>query len=135
MSKTRVEKIDSILLEIQQLENKRKKLLAEQKEQDRRDRTKRLCKRMGLFESMLPDTIPLTDEQFKTFLEKTVTTDHSRRVLSGLAAQNAANPAAEIPAEGKAQAHAPTNPKPPRAAQGSRTDEGGSNGDDTKATD
>lgn len=42
---------------------------------------------MGLFESMLPDTIPLTEEQFKTFLEKTVATDQSRRLLAELTAQ------------------------------------------------
>ena len=45
---------------------------------------------MGLFEKLLPDTIPLTEEQFKTFLEQTVLTEHSRRILDGLTAQNAA---------------------------------------------
>lgn len=37
---------------------------------------------------MLPDTIPLTDEQFKAFLEKTVLTDMSSKIL----AQIASNP-------------------------------------------
>lgn len=36
---------------------------------------------MGLFESLLPDTIPLTDEQFETFLKKTILTETSRRIL------------------------------------------------------
>lgn len=45
---------------------------------------------MGLFEKLLPDTIPLTEEQFKTFVEQTIATEHSRRVLDGLTAQNAA---------------------------------------------
>ena len=44
---------------------------------------------MGLFESLVPDTIPLTEEQFKTFLEKTVMTDHARRILDELTAQTA----------------------------------------------
>ena len=44
---------------------------------------------MGLFESLVPDSIPLTEEQFKTFLEKTVMTDHARRILDELTAQNA----------------------------------------------
>lgn len=36
----------------------------------RRARTgQNACKRMGLFESLIPDTISLTDEQFKIFLE------------------------------------------------------------------
>ena len=80
----------SIKEEIRQLENKKKRLIQEQKEQERKDRTNRLCKRMGLFEKLLPDTIPLTEEQFKTFLEQTVLTEHSRRILDGLTAQNAA---------------------------------------------
>lgn len=40
------------------------------------------------------DTIPLTEalteEQFKTFVEQTIATEHSRRILDGLTAQNAA---------------------------------------------
>ncbi|MBE6081405.1 MAG: DUF3847 domain-containing protein [Tissierellaceae bacterium] len=87
MAKTRTEKIESIQDQIAQLENQRKRLVQQQKEQERKDRTKRLCKRMGLFESMLPNTIPLTDEQFKTFLEKTVATDQCRRLLAELTVQ------------------------------------------------
>ena len=86
MAKTTAEKIKSIETEMQQLDNQRKQLIQKQKEQERKDGTRRLCKRMGLFESMLPDTIPLTDEQFKLFLEKTITTEHSRRILDGLRA-------------------------------------------------
>lgn len=93
MAKTKSEKIADIEMQIAQLENRQKKLIQEQKLQERKDRTKRLCKRMGLFESLLPDTIPLSEEQFKTFLEKTVTTEHSRRILDGLTAQNAATAA------------------------------------------
>ena len=93
MAKSRLEKIESIQTEIQQLENQRKRLLQAEKEQERKDRTKRLCKRAGLLESLLPDTIILTDEQFKIFLEKTIITEHSRRILDGLTAQNAATPA------------------------------------------
>ena len=85
----------SIGEEIRQLENKKKRLIQEQKEQERKDRTNRLCKRMGLFEKLLPDTIPLTEEQFKTFLEQTVLIEHSRRILDGLTAQNAATAPAQ----------------------------------------
>ena len=90
MAKTKIEKIASIEEEIRQLENKKKRLIQEQKEQERKDRTNRLCKRMGLIEKLLPDTIPLTEEQFKTFVEQTIATDHSCRILDGLTAQNAA---------------------------------------------
>ena len=51
---------------------------------------------MELFEKLLPDTITLTEEQFKTFLEQTVLTEHSRRILDGLTAQNAVT----VPAQG-----------------------------------
>lgn len=89
MAKTKAEKITSIEEEIRQLENRRRQLVQEQKAQERRDRTKRLCRRMGLFESLVPDSIPLTEEQFKTFLEKTVAADHARRILDELTAQYA----------------------------------------------
>ncbi len=90
MAKTKAEKIADIELQLTQLENQRKKLVQEQKQQERKDRTKRLCKRMGLFESMLPESILLTDEQFQIFLEKTIVAEHSLRILNGLTARNTA---------------------------------------------
>ena len=87
MSKTRTEKIASYGEQIKQLENQRKQLIQKEKEQERKDRTKRLCRRMGLFESLLPETITLTDEHFKTFLEKAVLSDYARKTLAGLTAQ------------------------------------------------
>ena len=62
MAKTKIEKIASIEEEIKQLENKKKRLIQEQKEQERKDKRNRLCKRRGLFEKLLPDTISLTEE-------------------------------------------------------------------------
>lgn len=116
MAKTKAEKIADIEMQMAQLENQKKKLIQQQKEQERKDRTKRLCKRMGLFESMLPDTIPLTDGQFKAFLEQTVNTEHSRRLLDGLAAQNAAT-AAPQPAGVAAQGNPIPDSKPAEPAR------------------
>jgi len=93
MAQTKIEKIAGIEEQIQQLENQKKRLIQAQKEQDRKDRTRRLCKRAGLLESLLPDTIPLSDEQFKSFLEKTLLTDFTRRTLDTIAAQNTATAA------------------------------------------
>jgi hypothetical protein len=107
MAKTKTEKIADIQEQIVQLENKQKKLIQEQKLQESKARTKRLCKRMGLIESLLPETIPLTDEQFKTFLDKAITTEHSRRILAGLTAQNAATDAPQ--AKGAAERDNPTH--------------------------
>nr|WP_298543843.1 DUF3847 domain-containing protein [uncultured Lachnoclostridium sp.] len=95
MAKTKLEKIAGIEEEIRQLENKKKRLMQEQKEQERKDRTNRLCKRMGLFEKLLPDCITLTEEQFKTFLEQTAASEHGRRLLAEMTAQNAARAAAQ----------------------------------------
>ena len=78
---------------------------------------------MGLFESLVPDTIPLTEEQFKTFLEKTVMTDHARRILDELTAQNAATAPAQG-AETAAQGNTPLTAKTTHIAR-----EGGAGGD------
>lgn len=121
MPKTKLEKIAGIEEEIRQLENRRRLLVQEQKSQERKDRTKRLCRRMGLFESLVPDSIPLTEEQFKTFLEKTVMTEHSRRILDELTAQNAARAAAEG-AERLAQGNTRPAAKTAHTPQESRED-------------
>jgi len=123
MAITRTAKIASIEDEIKQLENRRKRLLQAEREQERKVRTRRLCKRAGLMESMLPDTITLTDEYFKTFLEKTIITEYSRRILNGLTAQDAAT-AAPVPAETAARDIPAPTAKPANTAQGSRKDEG-----------
>ena len=120
MAKTKAEKITSIEEEIRQLENRRRQLVQEQKAQERKDRTKRLCRRMGLFESLVPDTIPLTEEQFKTFLEKTVMSDHASRILDGLTAQNAAT--APVQGAVAAQGNTPPTAKTAHTAQGNSAD-------------
>jgi len=63
---------------------------------------------MGLIEKLLPDTIPLTEEQFKTFVEQTIAADHSRCILDGLTAQNAAT----APAQGAEPAGRGNNTQP-----------------------
>lgn len=121
MPKTKLEKIAGIEEEIRQLENRRRQLVQEQKAQERKDRTKRLCRRMGLFESLVPDSIPLTEEQFKTFLEKTVAAEHGRRLLDEMTAQNAARAAAED-AETAAQGYTRPAAKTVHTPQESRKD-------------
>ena len=87
MPKSKTEKIELINTEIQQLKNRQKKLVQQQKEEERKLRTRRLCKRAGLLESMLPETVSLTDEQFKTYLEKTLTTNFSQEILREIKTQ------------------------------------------------
>jgi hypothetical protein len=123
MAKTRTERIDSIDEQIKQLGNQRKQLIQKEKAQERKDRTRRLCQRMGLFESMLPETITLTDDSFKTFLEKSVLSDQSRRILDGLTAQNTAV-AAPIRASAAAQSAAIPASQTAQTEQDEDTDEG-----------
>ena len=44
---------------------------------------------MGLIEKYLPDTIPLTDEQFVAFIEEAVANDYGRRKLAHIKSQGA----------------------------------------------
>ena len=91
MSKTRTERIAGIAEEIEQLTNRRRRLIQEQKKQERKDRTRRLCTRAGHLECVYPETIPLSDERFFTFLEKVLSTDHAKKLLSELTAQQGAD--------------------------------------------
>lgn len=130
MAKTRAERITNIEAEIQQLENQRKKLLQEQKLRERKARNNRLCKRAGLLEGLLPDTIVLTDEQFKTFLNKTVANSFGRRVLAEIKSQPSAKPAEkqgflDLPYT------PPAKPNAPNAKQDDDDDDGGDEYEDT----
>jgi len=91
MSKSRLDKIASYEEQIVELNNRKKQEMQKHKAEERKARTRRLCARMGLIESMLPDTVGLTDEQFKTFLQKTAANDFGRRELAKLAAQGGDN--------------------------------------------
>ena len=96
MAKTRLEKIAELETQIEQIRIRQRQERQKHNKAERTARTRRLCERMGLIESMLPDTIPLTADNFKIYLEKTITTEQSRRILDGLlTAQNAATPAQE----------------------------------------
>ena len=108
MSKTRVERIANIDDVIAQLKNRQKQLQQQQNAQERKARTNRLCRRGGLWESLLPDTITLTDEQFKVFLEKTMLTGYAEKVLNGLKEQNADRPVEPKPYDVKTITANPT---------------------------
>ena len=85
--RTLEQRIESAQKKKEQSENALNLLLQEQKEKDKAARTHRLCKRMGLLESMLPDTILLTDELFEQFLKRTTANDFGRKTLSEFVAK------------------------------------------------
>ena len=68
MAKTKTERIASIEAEIKQLESLRKRLLQQQKEQDRKARTHRLIERGALLESLIDGAEVLTNEDVKAIL-------------------------------------------------------------------
>ena len=68
MAKSSLEKIESIQEEIRQLENQKRKLLQQQKEQKRKARTKRLIERGAILESLVEGAETLTNEQIKSLL-------------------------------------------------------------------
>ena len=84
--KTTAEKIEAARIEKAQADARIKKLLQEQKEADRKARTKRLIERGAIAESLIPGADTLTNEQFKAFLEKTVTSSYATRALAEIAA-------------------------------------------------
>ncbi|GHU91503.1 hypothetical protein FACS1894202_13040 [Clostridia bacterium] len=103
MAKTRIEKIEEIESQVEQMLNEKKRLQAEQKVADRKARDHRVCQRGGYIESVLPEVIGFTFEQFKEFIGKTLTTEFARRELNKIAAQSAepqneTSPIAEKPA-------------------------------------
>jgi len=93
MPKTTAEKIASKREQIQQLQNEEKLLIQKQKEQDRKDRTKRLCQRHGLLEKFMPDLAAITDEQFETFIRKGINTSYGQKILAEIAGDTGASTA------------------------------------------
>ena len=87
MAKTTEEKIESVLEQIRQLENQKKRLIQEQKERERRARTKRLIERGAILESFIPEADIFTNEQVKAFLEKIIRTESARKALANLTAE------------------------------------------------
>jgi len=82
--KTTAEKIEDAIIEKQQAEARIKKLLQEQKAEERKARNHRLCKRGGLVEKLLPELSILTDEQFDTFVQKALMSGFAEKVLRSL---------------------------------------------------
>ena len=84
MAKTTEERIESVQEQIRQLENQKKRLMQEQKEQERKARTKRLIERGAILESLIPEADAFTNEQIKAFLEKTIRTESARKAWANL---------------------------------------------------
>lgn len=105
MAKTAEERIESVQEQIRQLENQKKRLMQEQKERERKARTKRLIERGAILESLISEADAFTNEQIKAFLEKTIRTETARKALVNLTAaqdEPAAAKAARVSQDGGA---------------------------------
>ena len=86
-NRTTAERIEHQREKMEQAANEMKRLLRLHKSEERKSRTHRICERGGMLEGMLPDTIILSKERFRAFLEKTVANDFGRRTLAALKAE------------------------------------------------
>ena len=89
--KVKLEKIESLNKEIEALQKEHNDLLKLYKEQEQKERTRRLCSRGGYLESRLPETIALTDNQYKVLLERTLFSDKARSILDWVKDKNIIN--------------------------------------------
>jgi hypothetical protein len=94
---TRQEKGAQIEEQQARLDAEKKAILAEIKAANDKERTHRLCKRHGLLESLLPDTIKLADKYYNEYVQKIAVTDAAKKILADLLAEQ------ELEAEIKAE--------------------------------
>ena len=122
MAKTRLEKIADYEEQIAQIRNKQKLERQKHNQEERAARTRRLCSRHGLLESMLPEITTITDEQYKTFLEKAVANNYGRDILNKIINQGAAS-ATPKAATGAVQPTPSPAAKPAQTRKGISTEE------------
>ena len=82
MAKSRAEKIASFEERIDQLMKQKKQETQKLKADERKERTKRLCKRHALLEKFMPDLATITDEQFEVFIKTGIDTTYGRNKLA-----------------------------------------------------
>jgi len=90
MAQTKLQQqIEASARKIQEEQKRFKQLEKQQAERDRKDRNHRLCKRHGFIESLLPDIINLTQEQFEAFVKNHIANKHGIAAITDLMAKNA----------------------------------------------
>ena len=92
--RTTAERIEAELKRKKETQEEIKRLMQQQRKEERKARTRRLTIRGGMLESLLPDTISLNDERFTDFLKRTTANDYGRRALADFSAEQAKENAA-----------------------------------------
>ena len=58
-------------------------------QEERKAKENRYKRRHKLLEDALPETISMTDEQYKSFISKAIANDHVRRIIVNIVGQSA----------------------------------------------
>ena len=129
--RTPEEQIEAARKELEQKQARLDKLLKDQKKQDDKARTHRLCKRGGKVEKLFPRLIEMSEEQFEMFVQKTLLTGYADKIINQIlsappaapkldeaAAKSATTPAAKPAGTpqngGNGAQHNGTNPQAPK---------------------
>ena len=116
--RTTTERIEAAKLEKAQMEAEIKRLMNLQKAEERKKRNHRISTRGAHIESILPDTIGLSDARFFTFLEKTVANDFGKKILTTLKAEQDKEDAANAKVEAENSGDTTADSATVTAAQG-----------------
>jgi hypothetical protein len=129
--RTTEEIIAAVQEELAQKQARLDKLLKDQQKKDDKARTNRLCKRHGYIESVLPDLIRLTDEQFNLFVKRALQSEFAKRTLkeilppeepkNGTGTAQGGEPNAQKPTGAAAQLTLDLADKPPQSPQNNGT--------------
>ena len=76
-------KIAKVENDIRQGENKVKRLMQKNNQQERKDRTRRLIERGAILESQVPNAAQFSNEQIKTILQYALATDVAKEIIDG----------------------------------------------------
>ena len=87
MAKSRAEKIANYDEQIVKLQKQRREELQKQQQEERKAKENRYKKRYKLLEDALPETISITDEQYKTFISRAVANDTVRKIIANITTQ------------------------------------------------
>ena len=88
MANAKLKRIEGLKVKIQQLENLQKEIMQEYKEDLRKERTHRICKRGGMVEKHLPETIHFTDEQMKELFELLLNNNYAHKMVAKVKGKN-----------------------------------------------
>ena len=64
-----------------QLAAQKKRIIQQEKERERKERTSRLCRRHGLLEKYMPGLTVISDKQFEMFIKRAINTGYGQKIL------------------------------------------------------